>query len=131
AVGLGLGVLTSVVIGFLLYQSALRINLSRFFRWTGALLVLVAAGIFKYAVHDLQEANVLPGLNNKAFDISNVLPPDSWYAELLRGLFNVTPAPSVLESVAWVLYAVPVLFLFLRPAQKKTPVAQEAQPVTS
>jgi len=123
--------LTAVVIGFLLYQSALRINLTRFFRWTGGLLVLVAAGIFKYGVHDLQEANVLPGRNNQAFDISTVLPPDSWYAELLRGMFNLTPAPSVFECVAWVIYAVPVLYLFLRPAQKKAPVAKEAQPITS
>jgi high-affinity iron transporter len=128
ALGLGLGVLTSVVIGFLLYQSALRINLTRFFKWTGALLVLVAAGIFKYAVHDLQEANVLSGGDHAAFDISNVLPPDSWYAELLRGMFNLTPAPSVLECVAWVLYAVPVLFLFLRPAAKAAPVRPESQP---
>src|SRR5690349_23106181 len=128
ALGLGLGVLTAVVIGFLLYQSALRINLTRFFRWTGALLVLVAAGIFKYGVHDLQEAIVLPGLNNSAFDISNVLPPDSWYAELLRGMFNLTPAPSVLECIAWVAYAAPVLFLFLRPAGKQTPKTAPATP---
>jgi high-affinity iron transporter len=132
AVGLGLGVLTSVVIGFLLYQSALRINLTLFFKWTGALLVLVAAGIFKYGVHDLQEANVLPGLNNTAFDISNVLPPVSWYAELLRGMFNLTPAPSVFECVAWFVYAVSVLFLFLRPAsQKVAKKAPETQSVAS
>jgi high-affinity iron transporter len=64
---------------------------------------------------------VLPGLNNSAFDISSVLPPDSWYAELLRGMFNLTPAPSVLECVAWVAFAVPVLLLFLRPASTKAP----------
>jgi high-affinity iron transporter len=49
------------------------------------------------------------------------LPPDSWYAELLRGMFNLTPAPSVLECVAWVAFAVPVLLLFLRPASTKAP----------
>ncbi len=69
--------LTAVVIGVLLYRSALRINLSKFFTWTGALLILVAAGILKYGVHDFQEAGVLPGLNNLAFDISGVLDPNS------------------------------------------------------
>jgi high-affinity iron transporter len=133
AVGLGLGVLAATVLGVLLYLGALRINLTRFFKWTGALLVLVAAGIFKYGVHDLQEANVLPGLDRNAFDISHILPADSWYAELLRGIFNITPAPSVLECVAWVAYGVPVLLLFLRPAGKPaapTPAAPAEAQVT-
>ncbi|MEV4846772.1 iron uptake transporter permease EfeU [Micromonospora matsumotoense] len=108
------GIVTAVGIGFLLYRSALRINLSTFFTWTGALLILVAAGILKYGVHDFQEAGVLPGLNDLAFDITGVLDPNSWYAALLAGMFNITAAPSVLEMVAWVAYAVPVLVLFLR-----------------
>ena len=117
-IGISLGLATAIVIGWLLYLSAVRINLTKFFMWTGALLVLVAAGILKYGVHDLQEANVLPGLNNYAFDLTGAIPPDSWYAELLRGMFNLTPQPSVFECIAWLAYAVPVLLLFLRPARK-------------
>ncbi|MFC8848074.1 MULTISPECIES: iron uptake transporter permease EfeU [unclassified Micromonospora] len=108
------GIASAVAIGVGLYFSALRINLSTFFTWTGALLILVAAGILKYGVHDFQEAGVLPGLNDLAFDISATLDPSTWYAALLAGMFNVTPAPSVLEMVAWVAYVVPVLVLFLR-----------------
>jgi len=121
-IGITLGLATAVVLGWLLYASAVRINLTKFFTWTGALLVLVAAGILKYGVHDLQEANVLPGHNNHAFDLSGVLPPTAWYAELLRGMFNFTPQPSVLETVAWVAYGVPVLVLFLLPLLR-TPAA--------
>ncbi|MEU4470194.1 iron uptake transporter permease EfeU [Micromonospora sp. NPDC023888] len=113
------GILTAVVLGVLLYASALRINLTKFFTWTGALLILVAAGILKYGVHDFQEAGVLPGLNDLAFDITGVLDPTTWYAALLAGMFNVTPAPSVLETIAWIGYAVPVLLLFLRPARRR------------
>jgi high-affinity iron transporter len=112
------GLATSVALGFLLYASALRINLTRFFTWTGALLILVAAGIAKYGVHDFQEAGVLPGRNTLAYDISNVLDPTTWYATLLSGMFNITPAPTVLEVIAWVAYAVPVLVLFLRPGRR-------------
>ncbi|MEH0830473.1 MULTISPECIES: iron uptake transporter permease EfeU [unclassified Micromonospora] len=128
------GIATAVVIGFLLYRSAVRINLGRFFTWTGALLILVAAGILKYGVHDFQEAGVLPGLNDLAFDISTTLDPGSWYGALLAGMFNVTAAPTVLELVAWVAYAVPVLVLFLRrPAQPVQPAksvlpAQSTEP---
>ncbi|WP_432831508.1 iron uptake transporter permease EfeU [Dactylosporangium sp. CA-092794] len=126
-IGISLGLATAVVLGWLLYASAIRINLTKFFTWTGALLVLVAAGILKYGVHDLQEANVVPGLNNHAFDISGALPPTAWYAELLRGMFNFTPQPSVLETVAWVAYGVPVLVLFLLPLLRK-PAAPRPAP---
>ncbi|WP_433118057.1 iron uptake transporter permease EfeU [Micromonospora sp. CA-246542] len=119
------GIVTAVVLGVLLYASALKINLSKFFTWTGALLILVAAGILKYGVHDFQEAGVLPGLGDLAFDITAVLDPSTWYAALLAGMFNVTPAPTVLETIAWIGYAVPVLLLFLRPT-RRTPASGAA-----
>ncbi|MEU7853356.1 iron uptake transporter permease EfeU [Nonomuraea sp. NPDC049141] len=120
-IGISLGLLTSVVIGWGIYRSALKINLTKFFTWTGLLLILVAAGIFKYGVHDLQEANILPGLSTYAFDISAILPADSWWGALLAGMLNITPQPSVLEALAWVLYLVPTLFLFLRPQRTPAP----------
>jgi high-affinity iron transporter len=113
------GIATAVAIGYLMYATAVRINLTKFFTWTGALLILVAAGILKYGVHDLQEAGVLPGLNNLAYDISGVLDPAAWYTALLSGMFNITPTASVLEVIAWVAYGIPVLVLFLRPGAKK------------
>jgi high-affinity iron transporter len=115
--GITLGLAASVALGWGLYKSALRVNLTKFFKWTGLLLVLVAAGIFKYAVHDFHEAGVLPGGDNHAFDISGVVDPGAWYSALLSGMFNLTPTMSVFEVVAWVGYAVPVLVGFLRPAR--------------
>jgi high-affinity iron transporter len=123
------GIATAVAIGFVMYAGAVRVNLGRFFSWTGILLVLVAAGILKYGVHDFQEAGALPGLNTLAYDISGVLPPDTWYSALLAGMFNVTPTASVLEVVAWLAYAVPVLVLFLLPQRPAaTPHASTSAP---
>jgi high-affinity iron transporter len=116
-----IGIASAVAIGYLMYATAVRINLSVFFAWTGALLILVAAGILKYGVHDFQEAGVLPGLNNLAYDISGVLDPSAWYTALLTGMFNITPTASVLETVAWAAYGIPVLVLFLWPGRKKAP----------
>ncbi|MCA2220950.1 iron uptake transporter permease EfeU [Nonomuraea aurantiaca] len=128
-IGITLGLLTSVAIGWGIYRSALKINLTKFFTWTGLLLILVAAGIFKYGVHDLQEANILPGLTTYAFDISAILPADSWYGALLAGMLNITPQPSVLEALAWVLYLVPTLILFLRrPQSTSAPAKSTAAP---
>lgn len=114
------GIATAVLLGFLMYATAVRINLTVFFTVTGVLLILVAAGILKYGVHDLQEAGVLPGLNNLAYDISGGLDPSAWYTALLTGMFNVTPTATVLEVLAWGLYALPVLVLFLRPTTPAT-----------
>jgi high-affinity iron transporter len=116
-VGATLGLLTAVVLGYLFYKGALRINLSKFFTWTGAALIVVAAGVLAYGVHDLQEAGILPGLNSLAFDISGAVPPDSWYGTLLRGTINLTPQTTWLQALAWLAYVVPVTVLFFRPAR--------------
>ena len=118
-----------MVLGWLLYRRAVSINLAKFFTWTGAGLILVAGGVLAYGVHDLQEAGDLPGLNNLAFDVSNAVPPDSWYGTLLKGIFNFSPATTWLEAAAWLLYVIPVMFLFFRPAKATAP--QPAAPARS
>ncbi|MCT6782146.1 FTR1 family protein [Streptomyces sp. CS7] len=118
-VGALLGLATAVVLGWLFYQGTLRINLAKFFRWTGAMLVIVAAGVLAYGIHDLQEGDVLPGLRTLAFDISGTIPPDSWYGTLLKGIFNFQPDPTVLQVVVWLLYLLPVMALFLAPERTR------------
>jgi high-affinity iron transporter len=128
-VAISLGVLTAILIGFGLYAGAIRVNLAKFFTVSGVLLVLVAAGILKYGVHDFQEADVLPGLDVVAFDISGVLDPNSWYGAAIAGMFNITAAPTVLETIAYLAYLVPVLAAFLWPARR--PVAPTPNPEIS
>ncbi|MFG2473475.1 iron uptake transporter permease EfeU [Streptomyces fagopyri] len=114
-IGVALGLLTAVFLGWLFYRGALRINLAKFFTWTGGMLVVVAAGVIAYGVHDLQEADWIPGLRNLAFDISGAIPPDSWYGTLLKGVFNFQPDPTVVQITVWALYLVPTLAIFLAP----------------
>ncbi|MET9547693.1 MULTISPECIES: iron uptake transporter permease EfeU [unclassified Streptomyces] len=116
-IGVVLGLLTAVAMGWLFYRGAVRIDLARFFTWTGAMLVVVAAGVLAYGVHDLQEAEFVGGLRDKAFDVSATIPPDSWYGTLLKGVFNFQPDPTVLQVVVWLLYLVPTLVFFFAPAR--------------
>ncbi|MDA5286191.1 iron uptake transporter permease EfeU [Streptomyces sp. NPDC054904] len=120
-IGVLLGIATAIVLAWLFYRGALRINLSKFFTWTGGMLVVVAAGVLAYGVHDLQEARFLGGLENRAFDISDTVPPDSWYGVLLKGVFNFQPDPTVLQLVVWALYLGVVLTLFLLPVRSGRP----------
>jgi high-affinity iron transporter len=129
--GLVAGVATSIALGWLIYAGAIRVNLMIFFRWTGVLLVLVAAGIGKYGVHDFQEAGVLGGRSSHAFDLSSVYDPSRWYGALFGGMFNFTPAPTVLEVIAWVGYAIPVLVLFLWPGAPSAPKSPAPQRETA
>ncbi|GAA4845753.1 iron uptake transporter permease EfeU [Saccharopolyspora rosea] len=114
-VGFLVGIAASVLLGWLLYFGAVKIDLGKFFTATGVLLVFVAAGVFAYGMHDLQEAGVLPGLHTLAFDVSAYISTSSWYGALLKGIFNFSPQTTVLEAVVWVAYTAVVLPLFLRP----------------
>jgi high-affinity iron transporter len=112
-IGAALGILVAIVLGYLIYRGVLSINLTKFFTYTGVFLIIVAGGVLAYGVHDLQEAGFLPGLNTLAFNVSAVVPPDSWYGTLLKGVFNFSPATTWLEAIAWVAYVVPVLTIFI------------------
>lgn len=129
-----LGLATAVALGYLLYKGSLRLNLATFFRWTGALLILVAAGVLMYAVHEFQELGWLPGEENLAFDVSSTIPPESWYGSLLKGAVGFTPAPSVLQALAWLAYTIPVAVLYFRPHRVSAAApasAEESVPVSS
>ena len=109
------GLLIAIVLGVLLYQGAVRINFRVFFAVTGYFLVLVAAGIVAYGVGDFQEAGVLPGIMNHAWDLSAHLPgttsPLHWLYVLLQAMFQFNLQPTVLQVVGWILCIVPVLVL--------------------
>jgi high-affinity iron transporter len=128
-IGTALGIGLAILLGTLIYLGAIRINLGKFFTWTGAFLVLVAAGVLAYAVHDLQEADILPGLNNTVFDMSSTLSLDTTLGTVLKGTFNYNPAPTWLEFIAWLAYLIPVMAIFLWPSRPRL-LRREAQPET-
>lgn len=130
-IGLLIGICAAVVLTVLLYFGAVRINFAVFFRATGMLLIVVAAGILSYGIRALQTAGWLPGLGTTAFDLSDRFDLSSWYGAVLQGIFNFRPDPTVLQALAWALYVSVVLVLFLRPTGTRTGPADDAAADTS
>lgn len=127
-----LGLLVAAGLGYLLHRGVLKVNLSRFFTWTGAALIVIAGGVLAYGIHDLQEAGILPGLHLLAFDVSAAVPASSWYGTVLKGTLNFSPATTWLEASAWVLYVAPTMFLYLtshRRGVRRTAARTETQQV--
>jgi high-affinity iron transporter len=126
ALGAALGIATAVVVGLLIYRGTVRMNLSLFFRFTGAALIVIAAGVLAYGVHDLQEAGILPGINNLAWDIEGY-DATGWYGTLVKGIFNLGPQMTVLEVFAYIAYLIPTMARFLRPVTSSTRQREQRQ----
>lgn len=129
-IGALLGIATAMVLSWAIYRGAVRLDLRKFFAWTGTFLIVVAAGVLAYGVHDLQEANVLPGLHNLAFDVSAQIPPSSWYGALLKGVFNFSPQTTWLQFVVWWTYLITTMFFYIRIVWL-APVRKPAAPALS
>jgi high-affinity iron transporter len=116
----GLGVAFLLGVGF--YHGSRRINLGTFFRWTGIGLVFIAGGLVAKAMHELIEISVITFGNGVLFDLSSVLPHEpgggNLLGQFLHMLFGYTATPEATTFVAWLVYVVVVLSLFLRPATR-------------
>ncbi|MFJ4537346.1 iron uptake transporter permease EfeU [Streptomyces tibetensis] len=115
--GAGVGLLLAALLCWGLYRRVLRIDLTRFFTVTGAVLVVIAAGVLGYGLRDLQEGRVLPGRTALAFDLTGSVDAGSWYSTLLQGVLNLTPAMTWLQVAGYVGYLAVVMPLFVRGAR--------------
>jgi high-affinity iron transporter len=106
--GAVLGLVAAIALGVALYHGGVKINLSRFFRITGLVLVLVAAGLFAMSVHTAHEAGWFNSLQSQAIDLSWLVKPGEISGSLLTGMLGLQPKPTVGEALAYLLYAVPM-----------------------
>ncbi|MFQ0815226.1 iron transporter [Brucella anthropi] len=124
-----LGVLLAAAVGYGIYKGGLKLNLRRFFRWTGVFILVIAAGILANSVMALHEAGLWNHFQAVVFDTSDILPLDSTLGSVLAGIFGYIATPTVSEVVAYVGFLVPALILFLMPAAtpQNSRIKQSAQ----
>ncbi len=121
-----LGVLLAALVGYLIYIGGLKLNLRRFFRWTGVFILIVAAGIFANAVKALHEAGLWNHFQQVVFNLSDRLPLDSPLGSVLGGILGYIDAPTVSEVVVYVVFLTVMLFLFLAPHNPAPAARSEA-----
>ena len=121
AAGLGalLGLLAAVTIGVAIYRGGVKLNLTRFFRLTGVVLVFVAAGLLASALHAAHEAGWLNAGQAQAVDLSWLVVPGTWTSSLLTGMLGLRPSPTVIETAGYLVYAVPMLLVLLWPQRRR------------
>ena len=121
-----LGILVACAMGYGIYAGSVRIDLRRFFRWTGMLILVVAAGILAGSVRALHEAGLWNHLQTTAFDLSGVLPVDGAIGTLLSGLFGYSDRPAIGEVIAYALFLAVTLYLFLAEPRATAATAKAA-----
>jgi high-affinity iron transporter len=129
--GAVLGIALATAIGYGIYKGGVKLNLARFFRATGLVLVVVAAGLVMTAFHTANEAGWLTVGQAQAFDLSWLVRPGTPVSSLLTGVLGIQPFPAWIEVIAWLAYLVPMLLLVAwpsGPAKKPRPVTPASSP---
>lgn len=103
-IGGALGLLGAVALGWLIFVAGWRLDLRVFFRVTGLLLILVAAGLFAHGIHELEELGWLPSIVEHVWNLNPVLDETSTVGSLLKTLFGYSSNPSLLRVLSYIGY---------------------------
>lgn len=118
SIGLILGLTLAVVLGYLIYNRSIRLNLSKFFTVTGVFLIIVAAGVLSYGIHEYQELGWIPGDGSYAWDISSVIAKDSIAGSLLAGTIGFDVNTTWVQLIFWAAYLTVVLRLYTQSGNR-------------
>jgi high-affinity iron transporter len=113
--GAVLGLIAAIAIGLGLYRGGVHLNLTRFFRFTGLILVFVAAGLLASAAHTGHEAGWINSFQSQALDLTWLVQPGTVSGALLTGMLGLQPTPTQVEVAVYLLYAVPMTLYVLWP----------------
>lgn len=107
-----LGLVVAIAVTSTLVASISRMQLKTFFISTSVLLILFSAGLVGHAVHEFNEANLIPALVNPLWDVSQILSESSALGQTLKVLFGYNANPTLTEVIAYFGYYVLVLLIY-------------------
>jgi high-affinity iron transporter len=121
-----LGLAVAIVLGVLVYQGSHKMNMRAFFKVTGALIILFAAGLMAKAVLFLQVTGDLGISWDAVYDLTGIswLTQDTQAGRFLAGIFGWDPRPSIEQVIAYFGYLIPIGWLYFREPQPKVPLPE-------
>jgi high-affinity iron transporter len=131
-VGAILGIVLSASIGYAIYRGGVKLNMARFFKITGAVLVVVAAGLVMSTLHTAWEGGWIAFGQDPALNLSWLVKPGTVQESLFTGVLGIQARPTVIELTGWLLYVVPMLGVVLWPrARRRPPAVTASRPVSA
>ncbi len=101
-----LGLVIAAGITYLLFRSAIRLNLRNFFIVTGIFLILIAAGLIGHSVMALQDIGWLPIGTTIVWNLQALISNEGLAGRLLHAFVGYEAAPTLLMVFAYALYVV-------------------------
>ncbi len=99
-----IGIVTAMLLGWLLFFGLIRLNLQGFFLTTSVLLLLFAAGLVAHGIHEFNEIGWIPALVEHVWDVNPWLDEESILGQMLKTLFGYNGNPSLSEVLGYLLY---------------------------
>ena len=120
-----LGVLTAAVMGWLIFRGGLKINMNRFFRVTGVVLVIIAAGLVMGALRTGHEGGWVTFGQGQPVDLTWLVRPGTPVESLVTGVLGIRQKPATIELIGYFLYLIPMLVVVLWVSSPRTRTATE------
>jgi high-affinity iron transporter len=125
--GIVLGLGTAILLGWSLVASTVRLDLRRFFQFTGFLLILFAAGLVAHSIHEFNEVGWIPSIVEHIWDVNPLINEKSVFGELLNTLLGYNGNPSLTEMIGYFVYLIVVAILFGRNSARQEVKAVQPQ----
>ena len=113
--GTALGLLSAGLLGYLIYTTALHLNVQRFFQVTSLILILFAAGLIAQSVAEFNEAGIIPAVISPIWNLNFLLDEHSLLGTIVSTLFGYHGSPSLTEALGYSIYMLAALFVFVKP----------------
>lgn len=109
-----LGVIAAVILSYMVYRSSHKVSPKKFFQISGAILLLMAAGLLAHGIVEFQTAGWLPIIEKPIYDLSAIFSEKEGLGLYLKALFGYDANPSLIAVVSYWMFTGIVGYFYFR-----------------
>jgi high-affinity iron transporter len=113
-IGAFLGLAVALGIAFAIFKLGAKLNMRRFFRILGIVLMVFAAGLLADAVENMQQLHWLNFGGHVLWNTSGTISEASSFGDVLHSLLGYADHPTELQAFVWFIYLAVSTVLFIR-----------------